>query len=99
MKITIAFITAWEEPHLEWLCAGIEQQARSDDKIELIVVDALGRPATALLAQEILGRLEHGQSQHAAAKQTGVSVATVCRLWNGNVWPELDRPWIVGAAT
>ena len=48
MKITIAYITAREEPHLEWLCAGIEQQARSDDKIELIVVDALGRPATAI---------------------------------------------------
>ena len=48
VKITIAYITAREEPHLEWLCDGIEQQAKSDDKIELIVVDALGRPATAL---------------------------------------------------
>lgn len=45
MKITIAFITAREEPHLEWLCDGIEQQAKSGDKIELIVVDALGRRA------------------------------------------------------
>lgn len=48
MKITIAYITAREEPHLEWLCDGIEQQAKSSDKIELIVVDALGRPATAI---------------------------------------------------
>lgn len=48
VKITIAYITAREEPHLEWLCDGIEQQARSGDKIELIVVDALGRPATAI---------------------------------------------------
>jgi len=48
MKITIAFITAREEPHLEWLCDGIEQQAKSGDKIELIVVDALGRPAKAI---------------------------------------------------
>ena len=45
MKITIAYITAREEPHLEWLCAGIEQQAQKGDKIELIVVDALGRRA------------------------------------------------------
>jgi hypothetical protein len=45
VKITIGYITAREEPHLEWLCDGIEQQAQSDDKIELIVVDALGRPA------------------------------------------------------
>lgn len=48
MKVTIAYITAREEPHLEWLCDGIDQQARSGDKIELIVVDALGRPATAI---------------------------------------------------
>jgi hypothetical protein len=48
MKITIAYITAREEPHLEWLCDGLKQQARSGDKIELIVVDALGRPAKAI---------------------------------------------------
>lgn len=48
VKITIAFITAREEPHLEWLCDGIEQQARPRDKIELIVVDALGRRATSI---------------------------------------------------
>jgi hypothetical protein len=48
MKFTVAYITAREEPHLEWLCDGIEKQARSEDKIELIVVDALGRPATAI---------------------------------------------------
>ena len=48
VRITIAFITAREEPHLEWLCDGIEQQAQKGDKIELIVVDALGRPAQAI---------------------------------------------------
>ena len=53
VKITIAYITAREEPHLEWLCDGIEQQARSSDKIELIVVDALGRPASAIGFREI----------------------------------------------
>lgn len=48
MKITITYITAREEPHLEWLCDGIEQQAKSVDRLELIVIDALGRPAKAI---------------------------------------------------
>jgi len=48
VRVTVAFITAREEPHLEWLCDGIEQQAKKGDKIELIVVDALGRPAKAI---------------------------------------------------
>ena len=48
MRITIAFITAREEPRLDWLCAGLEHQAKSSDKIELIVVDAFARPATAI---------------------------------------------------
>src|SRR4029077_14488621 len=48
MEISIAFITARAEPHLDWLIDGLEQQAESGDKIELIVVDALGRPARAI---------------------------------------------------
>ena len=48
MKITIAYITAREEPCLDWLIDGLDQQARASDKIELIVVDALGRPAAAI---------------------------------------------------
>ena len=48
MKITIGYITAREQPCLNWLIDGIDQQARSGDKIELIVVDTLGRPATAI---------------------------------------------------
>jgi glycosyltransferase involved in cell wall biosynthesis len=48
MKITIGYITAREEPHLEWLIAGIEKQASKKDEIELIVVDALGRSASAI---------------------------------------------------
>jgi len=45
MDLSICFITAREEPHLEWLIDGLEQQARDGDSIELIVVDALGRSA------------------------------------------------------
>lgn len=43
MKITISYITAREEPHLDWLLDGLEQQANAADEIELIVVDAFGR--------------------------------------------------------
>lgn len=48
MKITIGYITARDEPHLEWLLGDLEIQAQPGDEIELIVVDALGRPASAI---------------------------------------------------
>ena len=48
MKLTIGYITAREEPRLDWLIDGLEQQAPSSDEIELIVVDALGRSAQAI---------------------------------------------------
>src|SRR5271154_4770312 len=44
MKLTIGYITAREEPRLDWLVDGLNQQAQGDE-IELIVVDALGRSA------------------------------------------------------
>lgn len=43
MKLTIAFITARQEPHLPWLLDALEAQMRSDDQISILVVDALGR--------------------------------------------------------
>ena len=48
MKFTIGYITAREEPQLEWLIDGLERQARPGDEIELIVVDALGRLASSI---------------------------------------------------
>jgi len=48
MKITIAYITAREDPRLDWFVDGLAQQATKHDQIELIVVDALGRPATSI---------------------------------------------------
>lgn len=48
LKITIAFITAREAPQLDWLVAALEQQAHKRDELELIVVDAFGRPASAI---------------------------------------------------
>ena len=48
MKITICFITARDHPQLDWLISGLADQAKKRDEIELIVVDAFGRPATAI---------------------------------------------------
>ena len=48
MKITVAFITGREAPQLDWLIAGLEQQAKRRDEIELIVVDAYCRPASGI---------------------------------------------------
>ena len=48
MKITIGYITAREQPQLNWLIDALDQQVKKSDKIELIVVDALGRRATAI---------------------------------------------------
>lgn len=43
LRATIGYITAREEPHLEWLIEGLARQTSRGDRIELIVVDALGR--------------------------------------------------------
>jgi glycosyltransferase involved in cell wall biosynthesis len=43
MDLTIAFITARQEPHLEWLLDTLESQMQHGDWIHLVVVDALGR--------------------------------------------------------
>lgn len=43
MKLSIAAITAREEPGLEWLIEGLASQMTGDDKVEIIVVDFYGR--------------------------------------------------------
>jgi glycosyltransferase involved in cell wall biosynthesis len=48
MKITIGFITAREYPQLDWFINGLAKQAKKHDEIELIVVDAFGRSASAI---------------------------------------------------
>lgn len=53
MKITIGYITAREEPCLDWLVSGLNAQADKRDEIELIVVDALGRAAADIGFQPI----------------------------------------------
>ncbi len=45
MDVTIVYSTARAEPRLDWLIDGLEAQATTDDEINLVVVDALGRPA------------------------------------------------------
>jgi len=48
VRVSIAFITAREEPLLGWLIDGLDKYARKDDELELIVVDAFGRPASSI---------------------------------------------------
>ncbi len=43
MKITIVYMTGRKDPHLEWAVEGIEEQAKSGDEIELVIIDALHR--------------------------------------------------------
>lgn len=48
MQATIIYSTARPTPRLDWIIDGLARQAMPGDEIELIVVDALGRPATAI---------------------------------------------------
>lgn len=48
MKITIGYITAREYPQIDWLISALDDQAKKHDEIELIVVDAFGRPTNLL---------------------------------------------------
>lgn len=59
MDLTVAFITAREEPHLEWTLDTLEAQMRTDDEISLVVVDALGRELAALDPRIADRPLEH----------------------------------------
>lgn len=44
------------------------------------------------LAQEILGRTEHGEGTTSIAKRLGVGQSTVDHVRAGNTWRELPRP-------
>lgn len=41
MKVSVILLTGRKEPRVDWLVDAIQQQARPEDEIELIVVDAL----------------------------------------------------------
>ena len=45
MSFAIVYVTGRADPRLDWLIDGIEEQGIESDQIELIVVDARGRPA------------------------------------------------------
>lgn len=46
------------------------------------------------LAQEALGRYEHGETLTSIAKRFGVTRPTIAQLVAGGTWVELDRPWL-----
>jgi len=43
LRLSICYLTGRAEPHLEWVLQAIRKQRRKEDKIELVVVDALER--------------------------------------------------------
>lgn len=55
MNIAIAFVTGRQEPHLDWLIDGLEQQAEAGDRITLIVVDAISAWAEHRRSAEAIG--------------------------------------------
>lgn len=44
MKLSLVFMTGREDPHLDWVVDGLNEQASKDDEIDLIVVDFYNRP-------------------------------------------------------
>lgn len=48
LSISIVYTTARPEPRIDWLVDGLEAQAGNGDRIELVIVDLLGRPASSL---------------------------------------------------
>lgn len=48
MRITIAYLTARENPKLEWLLYSLDRDTKHGDEIDLIFVDFWGRPAQTL---------------------------------------------------
>jgi hypothetical protein len=53
MQLTIVFVTARPEPHLDWLLESLAPQVSASDEISVLVVDARGR------TPEELGALPH----------------------------------------
>jgi hypothetical protein len=47
------------------------------------------------LAQEVIGRFEHGESRKSVAARMELSKAYVVQLCSGVAWPELDRPYLI----
>lgn len=50
MRLSICYLTGRREPHVEWLLAAVQRQRQRGDKIELLIVDALGRGVNELVS-------------------------------------------------
>lgn len=60
MKVSIVFMTARQEPMLEWVVEDIAKQCHDGDEIELLVIDFFGRPLSNQ-AHVVLGAMRnHG---------------------------------------
>jgi hypothetical protein len=49
------------------------------------------------LAQEIIGRYEHGELQVSIGQRMGFSASYISQVVNGKVWREIDRPYLRSA--
>ena len=50
------------------------------------------------LAQEAIGRYEHGESRKSICARMGVSVSHLGHLIRGTIWREIDRPYLQKSA-
>ena len=50
MRVTVVYITGRPDPRLDWAIGDLDQQIRPGDEVHLIVVDALARSASQLVA-------------------------------------------------
>lgn len=73
----------YEPGNVRWATRTEQARNRSDNK--------LTRP----LAETIIKRLANKEPQWAIAKQFGLSVAHVSKIWRGTLWSDLERPWRV----
>lgn len=86
MKFSVCFITGRKEPRLDWIIDGIERQALPSDEIQLIVIDALGRPATEIGYRPIAAIVELVESK---PKPT---------IWQGEFKVTHDEWWAASSA-
>lgn len=54
MNLSICYLTGRADPYIEWLLEAIAMQRRESDRFELVVIDALGRSAAALVPDDAL---------------------------------------------
>lgn len=71
----------YEPGNVRWATAKEQARNRKNSKLTLDI------------AQEILGRFEHGEARKSISDRMKLSRTHVTSVINGSRWPELERPW------